>query len=29
LFSYRRAAGEPTGRGGLMLSMSGSQIANS
>jgi YfiH family protein len=29
LFSYRRAAGEQTGRGGLMLAMSNSQIANS
>lgn len=29
LFSYRRAAGEPTGRGGLVLAMSNSEPPNS
>lgn len=29
LFSYRRANGEPTGRGGLVVAMSNSQIPNS
>lgn len=29
LFSYRRAAGEPTGRGGLVIAMSNSQLLNS
>ncbi len=29
LFSYRRAAGEPTGRGGLVVAMSNSYISNS
>ena len=29
LFSYRRAAGNPTGRGGLVIAMSASQVLNS